>query len=122
MAHLAARWPEATLGLGQRAALHVGATDAATGQPAVPLNVWIVQGSDTLKARTDKQGTAEFSGLTEGPASVIAWFFNFVSTRDAIVLRSGFRDSVQLQLGRSGNECYIVPDTGRHARRRPTGP
>lgn len=118
----AALWPEPMLGLAQHAALHVEATDAATGRPAVPLNVWIIQGADTLKARTNPQGAAEFSALADGPVEVRAWFFNFVSTRDSVMLRTGFRDSVLLRLGRSGNECYFVPDTGRRARRRPTGP
>ena len=118
----AARWPEPLLGIAQRSALHVDAHDAGTGRPAVPLNVWILQGVDTLKARTNAQGVVEFASLADGPTEVRAWFFNFVSTRDSLVLRAGFRDSVRLQLGRSGNECYIVPDTGRHTRRRPTGP
>ncbi len=118
----AARWPEPLLGIAQHAALHIGATDAAGGRPAAPLNVWIIQGADTLKARANAQGVAEFSALADGPAEVRAWFFNFVSTRDSVVLRTGFRDSMRLRLGRAGNECYIVPDTGRHARRRLTGP
>ena len=115
----AARWPEPTLGLAQQAGLHVEATDAATGRPAFPLNIWIIQGTDTLKARTNPHGAAEFSALTDGPTEVRAWQFNYVPTRDSVVLRTGFRDSVLLRLGRAGNECYIVPDTGR---RRPPRP
>ncbi len=117
-----ARWPEPMLGVAQRAALHVGATDVATGRAAAPLNVWIIQGTDTLKASANAQGVAEFAGLTEGTAEVYAWFFDFVSTRGTVTVRTGFRDSVMLRLGRSGNECLIVPDTGRRARRRPTAP
>ena len=118
----AARWPEPMLGIEQHAALHVEATDVATGRAAVPLNIWMIQATDTLKARTNAQGAAEFSTLTAGPAEVHAWFFNYVSTSDSITVRTGFRDSVKLRLGRTGNECLIVPDTGRRARRRPTGP
>ena len=118
----AAQWPDPTLGRTQHAGLYVGATDAATGRAAVPLNIWIIHGTDTVKTRTSAEGAAEFSALPAGPAEVRAWFFNFASTRDSIVLRGGFRDSVLLRLGRTGQECYIVPETGRRTRQRQPGP
>ena len=118
----AAQWPDPTLGRTQHAGLHVDATDAATGRAAVPLNIWIIHGTDTVKTRTSADGAAEFSALPAGPAEVRAWFFNFASTRDSIVLRGGFRDSVLLRLGRTGQECYIVPETGRRTRQRQPGP
>ena len=117
-----AQWPDPSLDRTQSAGLYVGATDAATGRAAVPLNIWIIVGADTVKARTRADGAAEFSRLPVGPAEVRAWFFNFASTRDSIVLRSGFRDSVVLRLGRTGQECLIVPDTARRAHRRQPGP
>ena len=115
-----AQWPEPLLGFAQHAALHVAASDVATDRAAVPLNLWIIQGSDTLKSRTSPQGTSEFSTLVDGPAEVRAWFFNYVPTSDTIRVRTGYRDSLQLRLGRTGQECYIVPDSGRRAVRRPT--
>ena len=118
----AAGWPEPLLGIAQHAGLHVQATDAATGRAATQLNVWLRQGTQTHKARTNAQGVAEFSALDAGPAVVHAFLFNFEPINDSVWLRAGFRDSLRLQLGRAGNECYIVPDTGRQARRRPTGP
>ena len=117
-----AQWPDPSLDRTQSAGLYVGATDAATGRAAVPLNIWIIHGTDTVKTRASADGAAEFSALPAGPAEVRAWFFNFASTRDSIVLRGGFRDTVLLRLGRTGQECYIVPDTGRRTRQRQPGP
>ena len=89
------------------AGLHVEATDAATGRAAFPLNVWIIQGADTLKARTNPRGAAEFSMLLEGPAEVRAWQFNYVPTRDSVMLRMGLR--IPCWCGSvAGNECYFV--------------
>lgn len=118
----AALWPDPLLGVARHAALHVTATDAATGEPATPLNIWIIRGTDTLKARTNPQGAAEFTGLSAGPAEVLTWFFNFAQTRDSVLMRTGFRDSVVLRLGRTGNECLIVPDSGRRAQQRGVRP
>ena len=119
--HRAAQWPDPSLALNQRAGLFVGATDVASGRAAVPLNIWISQGADTVKLRTTGRGEVEVSTLVAGPAEVRSWFFNFAPTRDSITLRGGFRDSVVLRLGRTGQECDIAPDSDRRTRRRQTG-
>lgn len=94
---------------GASSGLLVVAYDAGGGAPIRNLRVQLTRQADSVTRQTTVDGSALFKPVAAGPAVLDARLFNFLPWRDSIRLRTRFVDTMELRLGRMGNECLIVP-------------
>jgi hypothetical protein len=108
-----ATFPDPALLATRAAGLYVVARDAAGGAAIPNLRLQLTGHTDSLLQHTSVRGDATFLAVGTGTLLLDARQFNFLPARDSLPLRAGFVDTMELHLGRMGQECYIVPDRQR---------